>query len=170
MARLSSPWLAGAAFLLLSTAALTPWWVVAWSDPQLRVYATQAARPFVAPMDLVWWWAPWVTGALLAVAVVWLFLRLAGREWRYSTRTWRRTLEGCLALTVLAVLSALLWPRELPWFWGGRSYALGNGTALWHETALPGWGWWLGLVGAAALAAARWSARADSGSPGGAPE
>lgn len=151
----SAPGWATAGLLLLATSLLLPWWEVAYTGVNGTPYGADRARLYSAPKDLVQPWANFGTGLLLVGALVVLFLRLAGREWRYSMPAWRKALSLGVVLSALAFVSALAWPKAVPWFWGGRTYAAEGLT----ETARPMWGWWVCGVGLLCLAIARRAVR-----------
>lgn len=147
-----------AAFLLALTALWLPWWRVSWDDGATVVRdGVSAFRP-EPPLTTAW--GPWLTGALAAAAALLLFVRLAAGSRVQEPASWRRDLAVAAGLLLLAAASCLLWPRAVPSFWGGRTYALGNATGPpTTETAMPGLGWWLALLAAALSALASWSAR-----------
>lgn len=111
-------------------------------------------------------WGPHLTGGLLAAAAALLAVRLAGRSWWYEPRVWRRDLFVASGLAAAAVASTLLWPQSVPYFWGSRT-AVHNETAqVFTESGLPGLGWWLAVLAAAALAVAAGLARVpDTSTP-----
>lgn len=147
-----------AAFLLAVTSTLLAWWRVGWksSSPAIRedVYLFRPLEPLTTT------WGPWLTGAFVVVAVAILFVRIAARSEKYEPPVWRRDLGIAAVLLVVALLSCMLWPAEVPAFWGGRTYE-GNITAgePVTETAMPGLGWWLAVASVVALAWARFCAR-----------
>lgn len=152
---------AGAAFLLLATALLLPWWVVSnqvggLSTGLAAVYPFGASQAFVHPE------AKLVTGLLVAAALALLFLRVASRAWAHEARVWRRDLAVSMLLVLLALASGMFWPlaeAQVP-FWGGRTYLLDNGTgAQLTVAANPGLGWWLALLAGLLLAGAWWASR-----------
>lgn len=138
-----------AAFLLAITSLLLSWWRVTWD----RV--GEDVRPFRPEPPLTTSWAPWLTGILVALAIVLLFVRIAARSDRHEPAIWRRDLGIAALLMATAVLSALLWPADVPAFWGGRTYRVENVTTTVTETARPVLGWWVALAATALLALAR---------------
>lgn len=154
---------AGAAFLLLATSLLLPWWVVsnrvAGSKTPLA-----AVFPFGSSQGIVHPWAQWVTAGLVGVALVLLFLRVASRAWAHEPATWRRDLALAAFAILLALASGMLWPDRdaqggLP-FWGGRTFLLDNATG--EELVIvanPGLGWWLAAVSGGLVAMAWWWSR-----------
>jgi hypothetical protein len=147
-----------AAFLLAVTALLLPWWRVTLDDGTMEARADfRAFRP-----DEPWTtsWGPWLTGALVAAAALVLFVRLAAGSHLHEPASWRRDLLVATVLLAVSVASALLWPDEVPSFWGGRTYHYANVTGPdTTETAMPGLGWWLGLAAAVLAGLASWKAR-----------
>ncbi|HEX2066429.1 MAG TPA: hypothetical protein VHI93_06405 [Candidatus Thermoplasmatota archaeon] len=154
---------AGAAFLLLATSLLLPWWVVSnrvagSKTPLAAVFPLGSSQGIVHP------WAQWLTAALVAVAILLLFLRVASRAWAHEPAVWRRDLAIAAAAILLALASGMLWPDGdaqggMP-FWGGRTFLLDNATG--EELAIvanPGLGWWLAAVAAALVALAGWGSR-----------
>jgi amino acid transporter len=94
-----------------------------------------------------------LTGALVVAALAILFIRIAGREWRYNGLAWRRDASLATILAVVAVASAVAWPKAVTHFWAKTSFALGPAQgATFVEVAQPGWGWWLAVIGTLALA------------------
>ncbi len=161
--------LAVAAFLLALTALWLPWWRVAWDDGATVLRDDVSA--FRPEPPLTTEWGPWLTGVLAAGAVLLLFVRLAAGSRTHEPPAWRRDLAVSAGLLAAAALSCLLWPQEVPSFWGGRTYALQDGTGpATTETAMPGLGWWLALLAAALAGLASWSARRaaqqEAGGPG----
>lgn len=154
------------AFLLAVTALLLPWWRVAWeSDAAEGAEVRDDVRAFRPEEPLTTSWAPWLTGLLAAAAAGLLFLRVAADSHRHEPATWRRDLGVAAGLLLLACASCLLWPAEVPSFWGGRTYTDGGVSVT--ETAMPGLGWWVALVAAALAALAFWKAgRIGDGSDG----
>jgi hypothetical protein len=150
-----------ASFLLALTALLLPWWRVAWDDGLTT--ARDDVAPFRPEPPLTTEWGPWLTGALAAAAALLLFIRVAGGSRTHEPHAWRRDLAVAAGLLAAAVLSCLLWPAAVPSFWGGRTYALedGSGPAT-TETAMPGLGWWLALLATLAAAVAAWGARRET--------
>jgi hypothetical protein len=156
--------LAFVAFLLVVTALLLPWWRVTIDDGSIAYqYDFRPFRP-VEPWTTSW--APWLTGALAAAAALVLFVRLAAGSHLHEPASWRRELILAAVLVTAAVLSCLLWPEAVPSFWGGRSYHYANTTGPdTTETAMPGLGWWLALVGAILVAVAFWKSRQRADEP-----
>lgn len=149
--------LALAAFFLLVTALLLPWWRLTVDDgttaSRLEVRAFRPSVPATTE------WGPWLTGVLAAATAGLLFVRLAGNSHVHEPASWRRDLAMGAALAFAAAASCLLWPAEVPSFWGGRTYT-DPGTGVSNvETATPGLGWWVALLAAALLAMASWRAR-----------
>lgn len=142
--------LAWAGFLLTVTSALVAWWRVSWSSGGAAI--RDDVRLFRPEPPLTTAWGPWLTGALVAAAALLLFVRLAARSDRYEPPAWRRDLGVAALLLAVALASALLWPSDVPAFWGGRTYTADNVTTEVMETAMPGLGWWVALVAAVLLA------------------
>ncbi len=149
--------LAIVAFLLAVTSLWLAWWRVTWSTggaalrDDVRLFRPE--EPLTTP------WGPWATGLLALAALALLFVRIAARSERHEPPSWRRDLSVAGGLLLAAVGSCLLWPADVPAFWGGRTYAAQNVTTEVTETAMPGLGWWLALLAAALLLLARWTAR-----------
>lgn len=147
---------AGVAFLLLATALLLPWWVVsnrtAGSDTPLA-----AVYPLGADQGIAHRWAQLATAAVVGIAIVLLFVRVASRGWAHEPAAWRRDVAIAALLVLFALASGMLWPDEIP-FWGGRTYLLDNGTgAELTIVANPGLGWWLAALAGIVLAATWWA-------------
>ncbi|MEK6974886.1 MAG: hypothetical protein AABY18_00925 [Candidatus Thermoplasmatota archaeon] len=155
---LASRRLAIAAFLLAATSLLLAWWRVTWSSGASAL--RDDVRLFRPEEPLTTAWGPWLTGAVVAVTLVLLFVRIAARSDRHEPTTWRRDLGVAVVLLALALASCMLWPADVPSFWGGRTYE-GNITAgePVTETAMPGLGWWVALTAALLLGGARLVAR-----------
>ena len=145
------------AFLAGVTSLLLPWWRVTWSSGGAAI--RDDVRAFRPEAPLTTGWAPWATGILVAAALALLFVRSAGRSDRHEPASWRRDLAVAAVLLVAATASCLAWPADVPSFWGGRTYTVENVTTEVTETAMPGLGWWLGLLAAALLAGAHLLAR-----------
>lgn len=142
--------LAVAAFFLVATSLLLPWWAL---------QASQAGvdGELVDPVGL---WGPnaevakpsmvWLTVGALGGALLLLFVRVAAASWRHEPATFRRDVAFAALLLLLACASTWLWPVEFP-FWGTRAYTdnvTGDPTIVIGSPAL---GWW--LVAVAALTA-----------------
>lgn len=149
--------LAIAAFLLAVTSLLLAWWRVSWSTAGTTL--RDDVRLFRPEDPLTTTWGPWLTGALVLVAGGLLFVRLAARSDRHEPRSWRRDLGIAAALLAAALASCLLWPADVPAFWGGRTYTADNVTTEVTEVAMPGLGWWVALVATGCLALSWWLAR-----------
>lgn len=147
--RLPSRPLAIGAFLLAVTSLLLPWWRVTHAAEGLSLRDDVWAFRPESPLTTTW--GPWVTGALVVAAALLLFVRIAGRSQRYEPAVWRRDLLVAGVVMAMACASALLWPSEVPSFWGGRTYAVENVTTQVTETTMPVLGWWVALLGAALL-------------------
>jgi hypothetical protein len=151
---------AGAAFLLLATALLLPWWVVSNRTAETRT-VLESVYPLGGDNGIVHHWAQVTTAVLLGVAIVLLFVRVASRGWAHEPRAWRRDLALAALFVLLALASGMLWPNELP-FWGGRTFLLDNTTG--EELAIvanPGLGWWLAAAGGLVLGASWWASRPE---------
>lgn len=133
-----------AAFLLAITSLFLPWWGVTHETDVWT--GAESVAPFRPEPPLTTPWGPWATGLLVVVAALLLFLRLAGRSDHYEPAVWRRDLRVCAGLVLAACASALLWPADVPSFWGGRTYQVDNVTTVVTEVAAPGLGWWVAAV------------------------
>jgi hypothetical protein len=151
--------LAIAAFLAAVTALWLPWWGVAIDDGTTE--GRDDVRAFRPEPPLTTAFGPWLTGLLAAAAVVLLFVRVAGDSHAHEPASWRRDLLVAAGLLAAAALSCLLWPADVPSFWGGRTYDAGGVRNV--ETALPGLGWWLAWAAALLSAGAWWKARKTPG-------
>jgi hypothetical protein len=151
---------AGAAFLLLATALLLPWWVVSNRTPGSTTVLA-AVLPFGSDQGIAHRWAQLATAAAVGVALVLLFVRVASRAWVHEPNAWRRDLAIAAFLVLLALASGMLWPLEVP-FWGGRTYLLDNatGTEL-TIVANPGLGWWLAAAAGALVGGAWWASKPE---------
>lgn len=160
-ARLRRSGLAGAAaFLLLATSLLLPWWVVSNRTDGLGT-PLAAIYPLGGDHGVVHHWAQVATAVLVGAAIALLFVRVASRAWAHEPPAWRRDLAISASLVAAALASGTLWPLEFP-FWGGRTYLLDNATgAELAVAANPGLGWWLAAAAGLALAAARWASRPE---------
>ena len=150
--------LAIAAFLLAVTSILLAWWRVTWTSGGSVI--REDVRLFRPEEPLTTSWGPWLTGALVVAALLILFVRIAARSEKYEPKVWRRDLGIATVLLVVALLSCMLWPAEVPAFWGGRTYEgnITDGEPV-TETAIPGLGWWLTTGSVLVLALARFFAR-----------
>lgn len=146
--------LAIVAFLLAATSLLLAWWRVTWSSGASVI--RDDVRLFRPEEPLTTSWGPWLTGALVAATLILLFVRIAARSEKYEPGIWRRDLLVATILLVVALASCLLWPAEVPSFWGGRTYEgnITDGEPV-TETAIPGLGWWLALLAVGSLLVAR---------------
>lgn len=137
-------------FLALITSALLPWWGLTWDNGQTPIRDTVSLFRPEPPLTTTW--GPWLTGILIAVAVLVLFVRIAARSEKHEPLSWHRDLRIALGTVALAIMSALLWPSGVASFWGGRTYTFENGTGpSITETAAPLLGWWVAIVGLLAL-------------------
>lgn len=144
-------------FLLTVTSLLLAWWRVTWSTGGAAL--RDDVRVFRPEEPLTTAWGPWLTGALAVAALLLLFVRIAGRSDRHEPPAWRRDLAVAAGLVAATLLSCLLWPADVPAFWGGRTYTVENVTTQVTETAMPGLGWWVAVVGMLLLVGARLAAR-----------
>lgn len=144
-------------FLLAVTSGLLAWWRVAWTSGGTTL--RDDVRLFRPEEPLTTAWGPWLTGLLAAAAAVLLFVRIAARSERHEPPAWRRDVGVAAGLLGAALLSCLLWPADVPAFWGGRTYTAENVTTQVTETAMPGLGWWVAFAAALLLVAACLSAR-----------
>jgi hypothetical protein len=147
------------AFLLVATALLLPWWRLTYeADGVVSVYDFRAFRPQEPATTS---WGPWLTGLLAGAAAAVLFVRLAANSHEHEPASWRRDLRVAAGLVAAALASCLLWPADVPWFWGGRTYSdpAIEGPAT-TEAAMPGLGWWVALAALLAAALASWKSRA----------
>lgn len=147
--------LAAVAFLAAITALLLPWWSVTHTTGGLL--AREEVAAFRPEPPLTTTWGPWLSGILVGVAALLLFVRIAGRSDLYEPRVWRRDLLAGAFLLGAAAVSALTWPADVPAFWGGRTLhnaTITDGANTTVEVALPGLGWWLVLLAALLLALA----------------
>ena len=146
------------AFLLTATALLLPWWRLTYeADGVQSVYDFRA---FLPQEPATTSWGPWLTGLLAGAAAAVLLVRLAANSHEHEPASWRRDLAVAAVLLAGAVASCLLWPADVPWFWGGRTYhdPTVEGPAT-TETAMPGLGWWVAVVALLAAVLASWKAR-----------
>lgn len=153
--------LVAVALMCLVSAFWLPWWVVRYADASGAVYETIAPRLFASAPPYSTTVAPNVTGVLVAVVAIALFVRLAGRSWYHEPAAWLRTLIGGAVALLLCLIGSVFWPAEVPTFWGKHTYELTESGDVFTETALPGLAWWLVLVAIAALAGAWWVSRAQ---------
>ena len=146
--------LAVAAFFLAATALLLPWWTL---TAELGGVSGELAPPVglwgpdaqLVKTDMVW-----LTVALLAAALILLFVRVAAASWRHESAAFRRDSAIATLLLAAACASAWFWPVEFP-FWAMRTYTdnvTGDPTLV---IGTPGLGWWLAAV-AAAFCASGW--------------
>lgn len=155
--------LAVAAMLAVLTAAWLPWWVLEQASggtTSSRFAVNLFARSEVTTF------MPIVTGIIVVLAALLLFVRIAGRSIIYEPDTWRRDLVVVGGAWGLALLSVIVWPLREFGFWGGRR--LGNETVqvVVEQTWMPGLGFWLGIIALVLVAVAAWFARSgDSPTP-----
>ena len=148
-----------AAFLLAVTSLWLAWWRVAWSGSQIIRDDVRLFRP---EEPLTTSWGPWLTGALVVGALAILFVRIAAKSDHHEPASWRRDLAVAAALLGAALGSCLLWPSDVPAFWGGRTLTnetITDGANNAVETAMPGLGWWVTVVSVLLLLLARRLAR-----------
>lgn len=151
--------LAIAAFLLVVTALWLPWWSRSLDDGTTE--GRDDVRAFRPQPPLTTSFGPWLTGGLAAAAALLLAVRVAGDSHEHEPASWRRDLLVAAGLVAAAALSCLLWPADVPSFWGGRTYDAGGVEVV--ETAMPGLGWWVAWVAALLALAAWWQARKAPG-------
>lgn len=157
-----APWgLAVAAFFGFVTSLFSPWWVVDVTSDGARL-AHDLFFAFRPEPPVTTTWAPHVTGALVVLAALVLFVRVAARSWWYEPPKWRRDLWVVCGLGVAALASALFWPDTLPSFWGGRDLTNTTTGQTFTDRASPGMGWWLAALCAASCGGAAWLARRDA--------
>lgn len=131
--------------------------MLGYEDAAGTQYDGVEAAPFRPEPPATSSWAPHLTGAIVAATTLWLFARIAGRSHAYEPHLWRRDLCLQAAAVAIAWASTMLWPDQVPSFWGGRT--LQAEGANFTETAMPGLGWWLALLSALLLGVAWWTAR-----------
>lgn len=150
--------LAFVAFLLAVTALWLPWWRVAWDDG--TVVVRESVSAFRPHPPLTTSWGPWLTGALCAGACLLLFVRIAAGSQKNEPKSWHRDLTFSAFLLAAAMASCLLWPQDVPSFWGSRTYTVENGTGPpVTQGAMPGLSWWLAFVAVVLLGIASWMTR-----------
>lgn len=151
--------LAFAALLLLLTAFWLPFWVVRLDD---GAGVTTSSFPVFRPFEPVTTtWAPHLTGAVLVITGLVLFVRLAGRSWYHEPAVWVRSLWAGVGSLVVAAATVMFWPASIPLAIGRRTLRDDEGMVVATETAMPGLAWWLVIAAAVCLGvAAWWSARA----------
>lgn len=141
--RQSRAW-ALAAFFLLVTSLLLDWWVIRnaiQGGPTIRL----GVGPFETADTLVRGWT-WVTGAMVAVVAVWLFVRVAGKSIAYEPDRWARDVKLQAGGVAVALASLWAWSKDLP-TWGGRTYQVNDTAQTTVEVStLPGLGWWCALL------------------------
>ncbi len=148
-------WFALLAFVLAATSLITPWW-------GLNATLDGVSGDLVEPVWL--WdqtgevarvWAQWLTIALLALAILVLFFRVAASSWRHEPARFRRDMGRSTLVLLAACASCWLWPVEFP-FWGSRSYVdnvTGNPSLV---SGAPHVGWEIAVVAMLAAAVAWW--------------
>jgi hypothetical protein len=162
-ARSSARW-AIATFLVGTTLLAIPfsWWRVTYTVENLEGADVADTRLWSGAEPMAHPWATILTGCLLAAAMLLLFVRLAARSFRLEPAAWRRDVAVATLLLVATLASTLLWPADVPTFWGGRTYTIDDpgwtGGAV-TEVAMPVWGWWFAVVATACAAVAWWKAR-----------
>ncbi len=147
--------LAPVALFLFITSIWLAWWTVRWEDATGFRYEEVGVRLFGSGHEVAHNQAPIVTGVLVALGTLILFIRVAAKSWHHEPHLWRRDLWAAFGFGAAALVSVLWWPAEVPAFWGGRTYELVNDTSQhFTETALPGLGWWVALLATGLTAAA----------------
>ncbi len=147
------------AMILQVTALFLTWWVINFRDATTEM-AYGSASLFGGDGGVADRAAVWATSVLAVAPVPILFIRAAAASWRHEPATWRGNLLACLIIMALALASALFWPVDLPFFWGGRNYTDAGTGHVYSITAYPGLGWWVSLVAASCVALALWLSRA----------
>lgn len=136
--------LAVTAWLFVLTSLWLPWWLVRYSDNLGNRYDAIGVWLWRPTEEVTTAWGPWVTGMIVAVLGVWLFVRVAGRSWHHEPTVWRRDLGVLAGVAGAALASTLLWPDpdNFTSFWGGTTYTNTTTGTSFTETVLPGLGWW----------------------------
>jgi hypothetical protein len=142
---------AAAALLVLLTSAWLPWWLVRYATSGTAATTTYSSRLFGADPGVASAMYALSSGVLLATAVLWLLVRLAGRSFVYEPVIWQRDLLIQQALVAAAMGVVFAWPLAGFRFWAERQYGLNDTAAVLTETTLPGLGFWLALVGVVLL-------------------
>ncbi len=145
------------AVLMLITSAWLPWWLVRYASEGVRY--EQVAVMLFSPQPPASTSIPYLTGVLVVLVAVWVFVRVAGRSIVYEPASWTRDLWIQCGLLGAALVSCLFWPDQIPSFWGGRTYGLVNATGSFTETAMPGLGFWCAVVAFILLCVSAWLAR-----------
>lgn len=147
--------LAGLALVLVLTAFWLPWWVVRLRDTEGTT--TSSFGLFHPFQPVTTSWAPHLTGGLLVLVALGLFLLLAGRSWAYEPRVWQKGLLVAAGGAALSLLLLVAWPSSIPEAWGRRTLVSEtDGSWVATETANPGSAWWLVFVALVCLVAAWW--------------
>lgn len=148
------------AWLFTLTSVWLPWWVVRYTDSAGNPYDTGGVLLWRPVDEFTTAWGAWLTGMLVAVLAVWLFVRIAAKSWEHEPRMWRRDLWATAGLASASLISTMFWPDpdNFKSFWGGVTYR-NETTGTWFtQTVIPGLGWWcmivafLCLISAAVLA------------------
>lgn len=149
--------LAFAALLLLLTAFWLPFWVIRLDDG--AGVTTSAFRMFQPYDPVTTSWAPHLTGAVLVITGLVLFVRLAGRSWYHEPAVWIGSLWAGMGALIVAAATVMFWPASIPLAIGRRTLRDEGGAVVATETAMPGLAWWLVVGAAACLAVAAWWSR-----------
>ncbi len=148
--------LAVAALFLLLTAFWMPWWAITVEQDGETLDA-RGIGVFRDPGAVGHHVRTIGTGVLAAVAAGALFVRVAARSWVHEPSSWRRDLALAALITGVALVSATMWPTDVPRFW--HAYTVEGGQQV---RALPGLGWWLALAATLCATGAALVARSHS--------
>ena len=146
-----------AAFILLVSSLVLPWWTIDYRGPDGRSYTEDnvyALRPHEAARDV----PVAASGGLTVAAGLLLMFRRAAQSWHHEPPSWRRDLWVCAAMLGAGTALAVGWPASDVAFWDAQDYEVdGLGYSL---VAGPGVGWYLAALAAGLLATAAWTTRA----------
>lgn len=155
-----------AALLLLLTSVWLPWWLVRFQDA-FGGTVDEAATSLWRPGQFSHAWGPWVSGFLIAVAALVLFVRVAGKSWLHEPREWRRDIGVAALATGAALVLAGTWPKTaeavIGGFWSNVDFTVNGTKDSFVVATLPGLGWWSAVLAAVCLSAAWWVCRDTTG-------
>lgn len=149
------------AWLLAATSLWLPWWRIRFRDLAGNVIDEAHLRHFQDGAPFAETGAIVLTGILVGIALLVLFIRLAARSWLHEPGQWLRDLVVVTSLLIAALLSTWGWPAGesvAPSFWGGVEFTHNQTGDSFSVQATPGLGWWTAAVAVVCMGMSMWRA------------